>query len=557
MRKGKSIIGLRVLTQAEGRDLGKVNDLIFDHETDELVALLISDKELFGLIDAKVVMFNQVQTIGADAVMVPSEAALINAHSDARIAAIMDRETALSGTRIATTDGRDIGNLADMYIDEETGRVLGYEVSTGFISDTMSGKRYMPAPQQMVIGEDVALVPPSVADDLEAQKQENPGGLKAAASTVTDKVSDVYGNIASASIEKQKEFIVGKVASRDVFLPAATTTTETTPVLPASEMTTGGMSTSSQALTTNASMDPGAREIMPGESIVMSPTETTSEMMTPATSLTTSTETSGQGEILVRQGETITREHADKAEQAGILHQLLLAAGGTVASDALAAGQEKLSGGAAAVQENAEEAAIGKTAGREVLNPDGSTIVAPGMTITRDMMETAKMHGKERELIAAAGLGTVSGAASTGTETVKEHAANAWDTLKQKAADLTGAAQDKKAEYAAQSEQNKINNALGRPTTRVILDTQDNVILNTGDLITHKAVDHARTAGVLDVLLDSVYTADPEITPEMLRASEPGTDALPSQAVPTGGPITATVAPDQPSQSTPSQGATG
>jgi len=175
------------------------------------------------------------------------------------------------------------------------------------------------------------------------------------------------------------------------------------------------------------------------------------------------------------------------------------------------------------------------------------------MTITRDMMDTAKMHGKERELIAAAGLGTVSGAASSGAETVKEHAGNVWDTLKQKASELTGAAQDKKAEYAAQSEQNKINNALGRPTTRVILDTSDNVILNTGDLITHKAVDHARTAGVLDVLLDSVYTVDPEITPEMLRAREPGEDALPSQAVPTGGPITATVAPDQ---DTPSQGAT-
>ena len=130
-----------------------------------------------------------------------------------------------------------------------------------------------------------------------------------------------------------------------------------------------------------------------------------------------------------------------------------------------------------------------------------------------------------------------------------------WDTIKEKVADFTGAAQEKKAEYDAQAEQNKINNALGRPTTRVILDQSDNVILNTGDLITHAAVNQACTAGVLDILLDSVYTADPEITPEMLRASEPGEAALPTQAQPSGGPITATISPESPSQDGPSQGA--
>jgi hypothetical protein len=98
----------------------------------------------------------------------------------------------------------------------------------------------------------------------------------------------------------------------------------------------------------------------------------------------------------------------------------------------------------------------------------------------------------------------------------------------------------------------------------VILDQSDNVILNTGDLITHAAVDHARTAGVLEILLDSVYTADPEITPEMLRAREPGQDALPTQAQPTGGPITCDgrtrcdsgSAQDTPSNPVPGQGAT-
>ncbi|MDQ5852218.1 MAG: photosystem reaction center subunit H, partial [Chloroflexota bacterium] len=64
---------------------------------------------------------------------------------------------------------------------------------------------------------------------------------------------------------------------------------------------------------------------------------------------------------------------------------------------------------------------------------------------------------------------------------------------------------------------------------RVILDPQDNVILNVGELITHQAVERARQAGVLDMLLSSVYEKDPEISPEELRAPEPGEASLEQQ----------------------------
>jgi uncharacterized protein YrrD len=557
MRKGKSIIGLKVLSQSDGADLGNVKDLIFDHETDELLALVISDKELFGLIDAQIVPWGQVRNVGPDAIVVPSSESKLRAHDDARVAEIMDRQTSLSGTRIFTTEGQDLGTLADMYVDEETGRVIGYEVSTGFISDTMSGKRYLPAHGDLAIGEDVALVPPEVGAELEAQAQNEPGGLKATASTVggkisgaydtaKDKVTETYGNIAMASVEKQKEFVVGKTAGRDVIIPAD----KATMAAPASFGNSAGSGI------TDATMSPTLSDpTMAPSRDLTSPSElaTTRASTSAAASDVSSSGETVDGEVLVRKGEVITREHAERAVQADILGQLVIAAGGGAVSGAVASGSSTAGDHAAGLQDRAEEAAIGRTAGREVMAPNGTTIVAPGMTITREVLERARLHGKEREVIAAAGVG----AASAGVGTVTEHAAGVWDTIKQKAAELTGAAQDKKAEYNEQAEQNRINNALGRPVTRVILDQSDNVILNTGDLITHAAVEHSRTAGVLEILLDSVYTADPEITPEMLRAREPGQDALPTQAQPTGGPITATVAPDSTSQDTPAQPSPG
>jgi uncharacterized protein YrrD len=220
MKKGHEIIGLRVLSQTDGADLGHVRDLIFDHDTNELLAILISDKDLFGLIDAQVVPWDQVRSIGPNAVMVDSASSKINAGDSGRVRAIMERKTALSGTRIFTTDGRDLGTLADMYFDETTGHIVGYEVSTGFLSDTMSGKRFLPADTEISLGDDVALVPPEAAHDLERQAQEEPGGLTATYNSAKDKISETYSNIASASVEKQKEWVVGKTAGRDVIIPA-------------------------------------------------------------------------------------------------------------------------------------------------------------------------------------------------------------------------------------------------------------------------------------------------------------------------------------------------
>ncbi|MEA5497434.1 hypothetical protein VB834_23830 [Limnoraphis robusta Tam1] len=61
-------------------------------------------------------------------------------------------------------------------------------------------------------------------------------------------------------------------------------------------------------------------------------------------------------------------------------------------------------------------------------------------------------------------------------------------------------------EQIAQITQDKeIKAALGRPIKRIIRDEQGQIILDVGDLITHQAVFRARQAGVLDVLLSSVY----------------------------------------------------
>ena len=149
------------------------------------------------------------------------------------------------------------------------------------------------------------------------------------------------------------------------------------------------------------------------------------------------------------------------------------------------------------------------------------------------MIERAKAAHQESALLDAVGLST-SGAATTSannlattagdrlkttTATAQVGAANLWDKVKETASDL----QDRSTHAL---DEKRIKGALGRPTTRVILDLNDQVILNVGELITHKAVESARAVGILDVLLDSVYTETPHLSLAELRAPGEGTAAL-------------------------------
>ena len=523
MRKGHSITGLQVLALDTAADLGHVLDLIFDHDADECLGILLREQSMFHA--AQVVPWSDIRVIGKDAVMVESEHSLIAPGDEPRLRAVMERDTHLSGTKLLTETGDEIGSFSDVYLDENTGRVIGYETSGGLVSDAMSGKRYIPAEKtgDLHVGDDVLMVAPQTADMFERQAQEEPGGIKGALSSAGEKVSETYSNIADASVEKQQEFVVGKEAGKDVFLPAPTSEAMDT-------------INEDQAM---VKADDGSVE---------------------------------HGPLLVAEGDTITQEQAQRATDAGILGTLVTAAGGSVASGLLGSAQEKLGVAQDAATEKYDQAkgsasesggdtqasllqkSVGQKAGRDVDLPDGSTLVVAGMTITEAEVARAKETGKENALITSAGLGTVSEKAQETYGAAADKAGEAWDTVKAKTSDLTDSAKEKKSELDDAAQKRKINHALGRPITRIVLAKDDTVILNTGDLITHKAIRMGRDNEVLDVILDSVFDEEPNLTPEMSRATEPGAAALPSQAEPTGHPITATVMPGQQSQDQPPQG---
>jgi hypothetical protein len=78
MRKGRDLIGKPIIAVNNGLKVTTIKDLIFSQQQDILVAVLTEEPGWFN--SGAVVLISQIQTIGADGILIASEADITPAH---------------------------------------------------------------------------------------------------------------------------------------------------------------------------------------------------------------------------------------------------------------------------------------------------------------------------------------------------------------------------------------------------------------------------------------------------------------------------------------------
>lgn len=589
MRRGSDAFGRSVVTYDTGERIARVEDLIFAQSSNQLVGLLVTEAGLFS--SARVIPFHNIQAFGPDVIVVSDKSTVKRANQLPEIKQSLKQNNVLRGTRIVTTNGHNLGTMVDLYFDEQTGAIEGYEVSGGLFADAYSGRSFVPAPQTLKIGRNFAFVPPEIAEMMEEQV----GGIKGAFQTaggklqettqianqrmqettqtasdklqqttqvVGDQLQDTrHGLMASLTDtvvdpKQQKAFVIGKIFTQNIIAPNGTQLiAQGQPVTPliaeeAEELgvleqlyrATGGslseparqkLQETTQAAherlqettqTANARLQQGMRSSIAAlTNTVIDPTEQKTFVIGKTVSQAI---VAPDGTQLIDQNEQVTPLVAEVAYSLGVLDQLYRAAGGSITVNLSRAAN-------AALASQIVEQAMGRRVREAVRTSDGIFIAAPGQIVTEQVVERARIHHKELELLNAVGL-TPSEAARSSTSgflsgtgeqlrgsatQAQENVGNLWERIKEKAANLQRSS-------AQTLEKQRIKQALGRPVTRVILAPQDDVILNVGELITHQAIESARQGDVLDILLSSVYNKQPELLAKELRAPERGEASL-------------------------------
>lgn len=379
MLKGKSVIGKEILSLAEGARVDTVHDLVVDPDGRRVIALVASEGGFMS--SSKVIRIDQVSSFGRDAVVVESASAILPASEDPDIRDFVDRSDRIVGRPVYTTTGDDQGSIADIYFDETSGDVVGYEISGGLLGDAASGRSYLATDEITNLGSDVIYVEPETATALEGQV----GGIRGSLQTAGERLAEAR-DAASTRVGEARE---------------------------------------------------GVRQ-----------------------------------------------RSADA---------------------------------------NMEMSLVGRRTGSDVETDGGSVIVPKGRRVRPEDVEAAKAAGKLPALTASVARGDAQEAgadARAALDSAGDTAGSLWDQFTARIAEMTDA--NGRRMDAAQTKQRleTIADAIGRPVSKVILDRQDNVILNMGDIITHQAIQKAHESGGLESLLASVYKGEVQFTKDEMRAPE-------------------------------------
>ncbi|BAU27049.1 uncharacterized protein YrrD [Aneurinibacillus soli] len=154
MQRARDIIGLPVIGRETGKEVGSVQDLLFNKQW-QYMGLLLKEKNFFH--KGTYVPASAVFSFGTDCIMIGAEA-ITSFDSSSMWQMLRTGRAPLKGKSVVTACGRHLGFVADVYIEPHAGKIVGYELSDGFLSDMLDGRRMIRDTQRITLGEDTVVV---------------------------------------------------------------------------------------------------------------------------------------------------------------------------------------------------------------------------------------------------------------------------------------------------------------------------------------------------------------------------------------------------------------
>lgn len=421
MLKGNDLIGMPIVAYDTGEAIKKVKDLIFDNNSQLLGFLL---EENIWIRDTQVLPLHSVKVIGPDVIVASSETAIASVSRLPEIKQALERDLVMVGTKIVTEEGYDLGTIIDLFFDKATGAIEGYQVRGGLFADIECGVSFVPAPQNLKIGDDVAFVPREIAEMMEEQAKVIPVAVEPTLS-----VNNSGGNLAA-----EPKFTINHTGNGQVInsQPNSNVTSSDRLILEKQIHQTYQNANTPEVATTQA---------------------------LPENNLPSSQE----------QWVTVKEPLSNHLSISSV------------------------------------EDTLGCRVRRSVKVQEGIYVAALGQIVTEKVIARAKIYRQEKELMAAVYPPHI---AQRDRLLVKRQFINSNFTKKKHANSLVNHLRNTLNSFQERNTQaaeiRQIKQAIGRPVNRVILDGDDNIILDVGELITYKAIDKSRQANVLDILLGSV-----------------------------------------------------
>ncbi|BCJ86299.1 PRC-barrel domain-containing protein [Effusibacillus dendaii] len=167
MRRIGDWIGLPVVTILEGSRIGEVSDVMVD-EANQICALIVQKDGFLGGMDK--LPIDSVRSVGTDAVMIERADDLLPQSPDNQRPTFVCCNKSFIDKEIVTEEGAILGTVADVYISEESDKIVGYEVSDGLLADLVSGRKWISFSETLHVGETIIVTADAKLSDLQSNR---------------------------------------------------------------------------------------------------------------------------------------------------------------------------------------------------------------------------------------------------------------------------------------------------------------------------------------------------------------------------------------------------
>ena len=171
MERYSEVIGLPVICIRDGKKIGVIKDVIFCPKLQEVKGFLLERRGC--QISKRVVLLKDVIDLGTDALVIDDHTCLKEFRKLKSTSELKDSGN-VSGLRVYSRAGRDIGIVKDVLFDHKTGMIEGVEVSDGLIQDLVQGRNIVPLLGRVEFSEENILVDKEAVEEM----MSTGGGLK-------------------------------------------------------------------------------------------------------------------------------------------------------------------------------------------------------------------------------------------------------------------------------------------------------------------------------------------------------------------------------------------
>ncbi|AOZ91862.1 PRC-barrel domain-containing protein [Paenibacillus crassostreae] len=156
--KLQEMLGLPVFDIEQGKKIGKIHDFMLGNNW-TILGIELERKVLYSKM-SNTISWEDIIAYGEDAIMIRNQLAVRKMKAvDIQLSYALGKKK-LCDLPVITEDGLMLGRISDVYFDQKMGNtIIGLEISDGFVTDIIEGRKWLPCTSNMIIGESSVLVP--------------------------------------------------------------------------------------------------------------------------------------------------------------------------------------------------------------------------------------------------------------------------------------------------------------------------------------------------------------------------------------------------------------